>query len=66
MYGLVRVSRGGCTSNGCLDILLSDEVVWIDFGAGFFLVGCEEGWGFGWVGKGDGRLFLGTFFQTPR
>jgi hypothetical protein len=46
-------------SNGCLDVLLYDEVVWVDFGVGFFLVRCEEGGG-GWVGKGDVRLFLGT------
>ncbi len=64
--GLLGFRGEGCTSNGCLDIPLSDEVVWVDFGVGFFLVGCEEGGGFWWVGKGDVRLFLGTFFQTPR
>ncbi len=37
-------------------------LVWVDFGVGFFLVGCEEGGDFGWVGNGDVRLFLGTSF----
>ncbi len=41
--GLLGFRGEGCTSNGCLDILLSDEVVWIDFGAGFFLVGGGKG-----------------------
>jgi len=36
--GLLGFRGEGCTSNGCLDILLSDEVVWVDFGVGFFLV----------------------------